>query len=316
MIMADLIDLRFSSVEAPTPEPRKTIYSDLVNLPDPVVIGVTVRAFNYDSVGLYMKVDATLAGWTFTETNLGLLGAGANVYVNLDDFGSRAKPGAEITETIALRLRAYTDSGYTDLKWTFQRNLSVIFIKSDDGSWATDLLNDFDDGTVQGWAAELLVDGTGSVCEVAMDYVLSAPFSCRMDQYYFRQDNYLGQAYLHGLYIWTDTVEIIHLGKAYTSQSKTDYVPRDKWIRCVIPVSANDTFELGIVADWNFNSGGTFWTRQMKGRLYKSITTPSASEVFVIINMRARRYAENLGPSTSNNWHAVIQIDDFLVISR
>lgn len=315
MIMADLIDLRFSSVEAPTPEPRKTIYSDLVGLPDPVVIGVTVRAFNYDSVGLYMKVDASLAGWSFTETNLGLLGAGANVYVNLDNFGSRAKPGAEITETIALRLRAYTDSGYTDLKWTFQRNLAVIFIKSDDGSWATDLLNDFDDGTVQGWAAELLVDGSGSVCEVAMDYVLSAPFSCRMDQYRSYATAYLGNTYLHGLYIWRNAVEIIHLGKAYVSRTGADYVPINKWMRIVLPLPTSDTFELGIVADWSVTSP-SYWGWQMKGRLYKSITTPSASEVYAIINVRPRRYRENLGPPTSNNYHGIIQIDDFLVISR
>lgn len=310
MIMTDLIDLRFSNVDPPTPEPRKTIYSDLVDLPDPVVIGVTVRAFNYDSVGLYMKVDATLAGWTFTTFNLGLLGSGANVYNNLDNFGTRAKPGSETTETIVMRLRAYTDSGYTDLKWTFQRNLIVIFIKSDDGSWTTDLLNDFDDGTVQGWLAEALGPYGTIVISVETDYVLSAPYSCRMRNYSHYAGPYVGQTWLHGLYIWKDAGEVIHLGKAYRSSQNTDYVPRDKWMRLVIPLASGETFELGIVTDWCYTAPG-YWSREMKGRLYKSITAPAASEIYAIINVRCRQYR-----SGAYDYHGITQIDDILVISR
>ena len=131
--MMMMIDLLFSELKG------KTIYSDLVDLPDPVVLGVTVRAYNYDSVTLYMKVDATLAGWSFTTIALGAIGAGANIRLNLDDWGSRTKPAAELTEAIILRLRAYTDSGYTNLKWIFSRELVVVFIKSDVGCWATGL---------------------------------------------------------------------------------------------------------------------------------------------------------------------------------
>ena len=310
MIMADLIDLRFSNAVPPAPEPRKTIYSDLVGLPDPVIIGVTVRAFNYDSVGLYMRVDATLAGWTFTETDLGLLGAGANVYVNLDDFGSRAKPGAEVTETIALRLRAYTDSGYTDLKWTFQRNLVVVFIKSDDGSWATDLLNDFDDGTVQGWLVEALGPYGSVVISVEMDYVLSNPYSCRMKVYSHYPGPYVGNIFLHGVYIWKDASEVIHLGKAYSGSQSTDYVPQDKWMRIVIPLSSGETFELGIVSDWCYTAPG-YWSREMKARQYKSITAPTASEIYAIINVMPRSYR-----SGAYDYHGITEIDDILVISR
>ncbi len=307
-----MIDLRFSGLERPTPEPRKTIYSDLVSLPDPVELGVTVRAFNYDSVTLYMKVDAVLAGWSFTTKTLGAIGAGANIYENLDDFGSRTKPVAEVTETIVLRLWAYTDAGYTNLKWYYERNLVMIFIKSDDGSWATDLSNNFDDGTVQGWAVELLV-GSYIVCEVETDFVLSVPNSCRMDNYTSVGSVYIASVYgPKGLYVWRDAVEISHLGKAYVANYDR-YVPRNKWMRIVVPLPVDDTFELGIVTIWGIYSENHY-DLQLKGRLYKSVTTPDASEAFAIINVRPRKYSTGSGASRVH--HGVTQIDDILIISR
>lgn len=312
-----MIDLRFSDLKHPTPEPGKTIYSDLVDLPGPVVLGVTVRAYNYDNVTLYMKVDATLAGWSFGSVELGAIGAGGNIRVNLDDFGSRTKPVAELTETIVLRLRAFTDSGYTSLKWTFERDLVVVFIKSDDGSWATVLSNNFDDGTVQGWAVEDLVGSRPVVIENVSDFVLSIPNSCRMDQYCLVGSVYIGNEYLHGLFVWLDAEEIVHLGKVYSRYVETDYVPRDKWMRIVLPLPVNDTFELGIVHDWSMNAGwGNWWGENVKGRLYKSITTPLASEAFAIINVRLRGYRQNMGPPTNNRYHGITQIDDILIISR
>lgn len=310
-----MIDLRFSDLKHPTPEPGKTIYSDLVDLPDPVVLGVTVRAYNYDSVTLYMKVDATLAGWSFVTKALGAIGTGGNTRLNLDDFGSRTKPAAELTETIILRLRAYTDSGYSNLKWTFERELVVVFIKSDDGSWATVLSNDFDDGTVQGWAGEDISGSSPVAVENVSDFVLSIPDSCRLDQYRYVGSAFIGGEFIHGLFVWLDAEEIVHLGKTYIGNTGSNYVSLNKWMRIVLPLPVNDTFELGIVGDWCVSHMGV-WSYQMKGRLYKSITTPVASEAFAIINVRLRKYTQNMGPPTSNRYHGVIQIDDILIVSR
>lgn len=297
------------------PRSRHSIYTDLVNLPDPVKLGLTMRIFNYDDVTLYMKVDGYNAGWSFTENNLGSLASGANVYKNIDDFGSRAKPTSETVETVTVRLRAYTDSGYTDLKWTYERSITMVFIKTDDGSWTTDVSNNFDDGTVQGWAVEHLIGPKVPVLEVKTDYVLSAPYSIRMDQYVNVNSVYTGAAYLHALQIRRNSGTLIKLGKdAYIAEDITDYVPLNKWIRLVLPLPGDETFELGIVSDWCATSTWA-WSIRMMGRLYKSITTPSATEIYAIINVRLRKWHYNHSP-TSIDYHGVVQIDDFLVIHR
>ena len=48
-------------------DPPRDIYTDLTNLPDPCKLGITARAYNYDDVTLYFKVNASATNWTFTE---------------------------------------------------------------------------------------------------------------------------------------------------------------------------------------------------------------------------------------------------------
>jgi hypothetical protein len=184
------IELRLSNVDPPATEPKRTIYRDIVNLPDPVKLGITIRYFNHDDVDLYFQITGSATGYTFGTVNLGLLASGANAYQNLDEFASRAKPSAsdlpngEKEENITLILKAYTDSGYTNLKWTYERIVTVHWINSADPAFTVDVLNNFDDGTVQGWA---VTDETGNqagypTISVVSDYVLSSPYSVKMKQ--------------------------------------------------------------------------------------------------------------------------------------
>ena len=173
------IELRLSDIEPPLPDPPRTIYADVVNLPDPVNLSLCVRAFNYDDVTLYMQLVGVGPGWTFTTTNLGSLASGGNAYYLRNRFGQRARPTAEATEVITVTLKAYTDAGYTNLKWTFDRAITVYFIKSDDGSWTADVVNDFDDGTQQGWTG-LGGGGYSWGTAIVTDYVLSIPYSIRI----------------------------------------------------------------------------------------------------------------------------------------
>jgi len=173
--------MRFSDVDPPASEPKRTIYADTVNLPDPVKLGLVVRIFNYDEANLFMKVDGSHVNWTVTTKSLSQVLPGTNAYFNLDQFASRAKPTSETVETITVRLRAYTDVGYTDLKWTFERNITVYFIKTDDGSWTLDELDNFDDGTVQGWSGAVI--SPPSTWGVATDYVLSPPYSLKLSDH-------------------------------------------------------------------------------------------------------------------------------------
>ena len=282
------IELRLSDVEPPDPDPPRTIYRDVVNLPDPVLLGITIRYYNHDDVGLYFKIDAAGTGYTFTPVELGLLGSGANAYRNLDEFGSRARPGAgdfsagEFQESIVLTLRAYTDAGYTNLKWTYQRTVTINWIKSDDAAFTVDELDNFDDGTVQGWAAALEYGvGNPPSLAVAVDYVLSVPYSLKMttdgggvagekrNRIYksfttankpkvyaildLRATPYAGANYLKYLVIRRDSTILIFLGRPGDAAA-VEYMPRDKWMRIVTPLPTNTTLE--IQAALHFYAGG------------------------------------------------------------
>jgi len=272
------IDLRFSNVGPPTPEPKRSIYSDLVNLPDPVYLGLTVRIFNYDAVILYMQVDGYATGWTFTTNNLGSLASGANLYQNLDNFGYRAKPAAALSQTITVRLRAYTDAGYTNLKWTFERVIDIVFIKSDDGSWTQDFLNNFDDGTVQGWAVanETGNDSGYPKVWVVSEYCLSTPNSLRMDQLrtssagnvrgrYYKSFTTPDRPNVYGIFdirLWPQRTNaacysvaveyrkgsdiLVHLGKELGNYTSGHKLPTQKWMRIVAPLPQNQTIEIQI----------------------------------------------------------------------
>lgn len=272
------IELRLSDVEPPEPDPPRTIYRDVVNLPDPVLLGLTIRYFNYDAVTLYFQITGSGVGYTFDTVNLGSLGSGANRYQNLDEFASRAKPSAgdftagELVESITLILRAYTDAEYTDLKWTHERTVGVIFIKSDDPAFTQDVLNDFDDGTVQGWAVAKEAGDVNPTIAVVTDYVLSAPYSVKMtmshDGYPVRDRLYKSfttpnkdvvyaiidvrvsktgvKTSTENLKIQRNTATLVYLGgPAYIDT--VNLVPINKWLRIVVPLPKNTILELRIV---------------------------------------------------------------------
>ena len=274
------IELRLSDVDPPAPDPPRTIYRDVLNLPDPVKLGLTIRYFNYDDVGLYFRITGSAPGYTFGTVDLGLLGSGLNAYQNLDEFGSRAKPVAgdftngEFDESVTLILRAYTDAGYTDLKWTHERTVTVAWIKSDDVAWTLDELDDFDDGTVQGWAVadEEGNDGGYPTVGVVTDFVLSVPYSLRMTQLRSTMGYYRGRLYKsfttpdrptvyaiidlrvthadfsYNVYVQVqrDGAVLVFLGKpSYTTV--THHIPSNKWMRIVVPLPRNTTLEVRIV---------------------------------------------------------------------
>ena len=274
------VELRLSDVDPPAEEPKRTIYTDLVPLPDPVKLGLTVRIFNFDAVNLYMRVDASLAPWAFVQTDVGILNTGTNKYYNLDEFGSRAKPAAATEETVTLRLRAYTDAGYLTLKWTYELEVDVVFIKSDDGSWTLDELDDFDDGTVQGWVAtnEQNNDGGFPTLAVANDFVLSAAWSLKMVQRRAAAAVWLGarisksfttqdrptvyavadlrasdtglaaDGYLiRNVYVRRGATLLLQFG-AFVDWL-TDGFPRNKWFRVVTPLPRNELIEVQIAID-------------------------------------------------------------------
>ena len=298
------IELRLSDVDPPAAEPKRTIYRDIVNLPDPVKLGITIRYFNHDDVDLYFQITGSGTGYTFGTVNLGLLASGANAYQNLDEFASKTKPSTgdlpngEMEENITLTLKAYTDSGYTNLKWTYERVVTVHWINSADPAFTVDVLNNFDDGTVQGWAA---VNEAGNsagypTLAVATDYVLSPQYSLKMAQtnttsggielrariyksfttpnkskvyaiFDIRANvSSAAQVFIQYITINEDTTILVFLGRPYVGAG-TQFLPLAKWIRCVVPLPSNTTLELRVVQDWNLNSPtyvGYLWMDDFK----------------------------------------------------
>jgi len=279
--MTEKIELRLTSIDPPTPEPKRTIYRDITNLPDPVKLGLTIRFFNYDDVDLYFQITGSGTGYTFGTVNLGLLSHGTDAYNNLDEFASRTKPSSgnlpngEMEETITLTLKAYTDSGYSNLKWTYERTVTIHWINSADTAFTVDVLNNFDDGTVQGWA--VLAELRSALCGITTEYCLSSPYSIlcwdgtsgapaegryrlyksfttpNKSKVYavfdLRPRTTNQYAYLKYLEIKRDDTTLVHIGKAFDTTS-SHYIPNEKWIRVVVPLPPNTTLELRVILDY------------------------------------------------------------------
>lgn len=289
------VDFRVGRDFPPLSAIPHTIYADVINLPNPVTLGLTARIYNYDDVGLYMKVDGYNGAWTFVTKNLGLLGSGGNFYKHMDALATRARPTSETLETVTIRLRAYTDAGYSVLKWTFLRTIDVWFIKSDDGSWTQDFLNNFDDGTIQGWDRVVEAGSvTTNLLIASTDYVLSAPYSLRHELFYsggattfqaylFKNFNTPNRAkvlviadvrcygstsptfqWMSGQqYIGTTLTDLLVVG---TPDLAADSVPRDRWMRMVFPITPN-TVNLQVRLRYRMSSGWAttrFWLDDFK----------------------------------------------------
>jgi hypothetical protein len=271
------IELRLTEVDPPAEEPHRTIYHDIASLPDPVIQSLTIRYFNHDDVGLYFKITGIGTGYTFIPVSLGLLATGTNTYKTLNNFFSRAKPtvaqlpNGTMGENITLTLTAYTDAGYTNLKWTYDRVVQVIWINSADAAFTLDFLDNFDDGTVDGWAATLVYGGysTYGHCTVAVatDYVLTNPYSLKMELYCAGYASVImlnANGYIHKSFTTpnkTQVYAVFDLRSAVSAYAILTWgaidkdttrlmyiktVPPDKWVRQVIPLPANTTIEIRV----------------------------------------------------------------------
>lgn len=252
---------------------KRTIHTDLVDLPAILYLGVSARCYNMDPIrNIAMYLDASASGWTFNPSvYLGTIPPGRNARFDIADFGQRSKPAAATTSVITFTLSGYDGSGliYSDVK-----NVTVNFIKSDDGSWTEDFKNDFDTGTVEGWAQR-----KGDTLIASLDRSLSGLFSlrgyvsCSFVYTYFRIEVYKtfavpagNEAYaIADLYVPGGassfralSMKNVALGWI-TGQYPVDQdmgmgPPINRWIRLVSPVIPNLTQEIAIIPEW-FNAG-------------------------------------------------------------
>jgi len=158
----------------------------ITDLPDPFTFSLLLAITNNEDQDLYFR--ATLvnppAGYSNYTKDLGLISAGGSAF-KLYSL-TRSKPtltDGEYTETLTVRIEAYTDSAYTNLYATKDIQVTVTFIDHKDPAFTAIDVDNFDSGDVEGWA---LVDigenftaklaGPGEP-RVASDHYVSPPYS-------------------------------------------------------------------------------------------------------------------------------------------
>lgn len=160
------------------PSTHKTQYCDLRSITDPMYIGMGFRVFNYDSIGLYIQITGSGIDWTIGTTNFGILGSGSSFLKEITRFAEKAKRPSEGNDSVIITLNAYTDAGYSNLKWTYDKTVIIHFFDSTDPSWTTDELSDFDDFTTQGWNCfRTVACGYLGYCRANNLVFRSAPYS-------------------------------------------------------------------------------------------------------------------------------------------
>ena len=268
--MSALVKLRVG-VDRPHAKLKRTVYTDLESMPSTLDLSITFYVHNYDDIALYMRVDGTLpAEWSYTSTDLGSVSSGSSILRCIDHFASRTAPASETAENLTIRVRAYTDAGYTDLKWTYTRELSLLMIKSDDGSWTQDLLNDFDDGTKQGWT-KVNEAGTSGADIIDGATYTSSPYSYKGGvrsaneaTVRFRFEKAITTAnratvlaitnfrlgrvsstynWLKNARITYDTTDIVYVGRASDGIS-VNYLPLGRWMRFAEILPSNTSLTL------------------------------------------------------------------------
>lgn len=249
------------------------IHMDIRALPSIVTLNMALIVTNLDVVPLYLKVRAVATGWSFTTKTLGRVGVTETVQFYLENWGTRSKPSNEVTDVVTVTFDAYYDESYLIKRGETSTTFNVHFIDSSSPEWTVDALNNFDDGTPQGWTGSV----TYGVYSIGVDgtYKRSPPYSLRVQNY-----DYYGRTGCYTYYpeirlwkqfttpdrdeiyaifdillryqsavadLWTKYVMFLFnsnmnsmIGRPFDTV-KTSYVSWDKWIRVLSPLPKNLT---------------------------------------------------------------------------
>jgi hypothetical protein len=268
-----------------------------------MMLGMTVRYYNHSDTAMYMQI-SSISGlsWTGSTVNLGSLGPGLNAYKNLDNFASRTKPTSAVTEILTVTLRGYSDSGYTNLVYVHSRDVTIVFIKSDDGSWTTDFSDNFNDGTVDGWTAaldEYYVNYSSASCAVATDYVLSNPDSLKLT------------VHNQGIAFIPSGTCVGEIYKAFTTSSRaTVYAILN--IRNAIDAGVGGTLDYVRITVNAWNGVPLIYLDTPVLDRWMRIVVPLAISTSVTIRMVTKQYGHN----STQSVNSYLWLDDFKIISK
>jgi len=126
----------------------RNIYIDLHRLPDPIRYLFGIEIWNQSFVTLWFRFIQTNPNWSPSSVDLGSVAPGARGYFVVEL--SRPLPTADLTEDMPITIEAYLDSAYTQLATSISETVTCYLEYTENWPWVN--IDNFDDGTWQGWA--------------------------------------------------------------------------------------------------------------------------------------------------------------------
>lgn len=130
------------------------------DLADLMPIRFAFKATNLDVITIYVQSDLFTppAGWAGAAENHGSLAVGVDDYF-LNDNCTRTKPANLTEETVTLRIRYYSDAGYSVLIKTETVDITITYIDFNDAGW-TVVDTDTFEVDLESWAKTDVVGAT------------------------------------------------------------------------------------------------------------------------------------------------------------
>jgi len=134
------------------------VFIDLNFLPSTVTYTFMLTIKNQTPQTLYFKVVLNIPNWSISSPSGGALGSvSAGSSANFTVTISRANPNAETVDSGTMVVEAYTDSNYTNKVGSASLPVTITFENTE--AWTNVMIDNFDDGTSQGWSGGTVTSG-------------------------------------------------------------------------------------------------------------------------------------------------------------
>lgn len=216
-------------------------YIAINELEDPSMqMGIRLFIQNQEASGYYFKIDKNQtppAGWVINPQKIGHIdvdGTKDFVYDQMWRTTPTSIPEGRLTETIYLAAMAYYDAGYMSLYSQDTFNVTFHFIDRTSPVWTTIYLDNFDDGTTQGWSGN-----------TRTDYYRSFRYSLYTSD--FRKTYYIAPGYTESYLVFAMRFTSTYLNYPYIYIDDTLYFQPDVkpsagvWYQFVIPLHIGST---------------------------------------------------------------------------
>lgn len=244
------------NIEIKTP-PDPDLYFDIAGLPSPFDVIIPICISNNESITLYFRASLVNppTDWVTSSVDLGsITGGNSSCFTATFSRNAPTLTNGEYSETLTLRIAAYTDSTYTTLYGYQDVQLTINYIDHTDPSWTILYQDNFDDGTRQGWTYDTTI--IDSICgfktnpQIVGTHYISAPYSAQIG---YSTNGSAYKDYTVGAY--TKAYIIIHvyitdrtaikIGDTLVKPCTVGNIT-NQWLRLVYPLPTNATTRVRI----------------------------------------------------------------------